>query len=214
MKPALKCCQKDWGFATLDYRKSCGHLWRMMSKASRLISRWFDSHAFVGVNGVGKTTSIGVTHKYKQEGKKVMLVAADTFRCGSCRSVGWVTSCWCASSTGAEKADPASVVFDGGKGPRWEGSWRPWWLILRVVCKIKTILWQSLKDWSYYRCGPRSTLMKPFWPWDASTGQNALVRLRNLQKLHSYRSCLDSSWMVVPRVWFQPFAKSWIFQLS
>lgn len=38
---------------------------------------------FVGVNGVGKTTSIGkLAHKYKQEGKKVMLVAADTFRAG------------------------------------------------------------------------------------------------------------------------------------
>ena len=39
---------------------------------------------FVGVNGVGKTTSIGkLAHKYKQEGKKVMLVAADTFRAGA-----------------------------------------------------------------------------------------------------------------------------------
>jgi len=39
---------------------------------------------FVGVNGVGKTTSIGkLAHRYKQEGKKVMLVAADTFRAGN-----------------------------------------------------------------------------------------------------------------------------------
>lgn len=39
---------------------------------------------FVGVNGVGKTTSIGkLAHRYKQEGKKVMLVAADTFRAGA-----------------------------------------------------------------------------------------------------------------------------------
>ena len=49
---------------------------------------------FVGVNGVGKTTSIGkLAHKYKQEGKKVMLVAADTFRAGAV--VG--ASCRCAS---------------------------------------------------------------------------------------------------------------------
>ena len=39
---------------------------------------------FVGVNGVGKTTSIGkLAHRYKQAGKKVMLVAADTFRAGA-----------------------------------------------------------------------------------------------------------------------------------
>ena len=70
---------------------------------------------FVGVNGVGKTTSIGkLAHKYKQEGKKVMLVAADTFRAGAvAQLVEWGRRVDVPVVTGAEKADPASVVFDG-----------------------------------------------------------------------------------------------------
>mgnify|MGYP000367505086 FL=1 len=60
---------------------------------------------FVGVNGVGKTTSIGkLAHKYKQEGKKVMLVAADTFRAGAvAQLVEWGRRVDVPVVTGAEK---------------------------------------------------------------------------------------------------------------
>ena len=70
---------------------------------------------FVGVNGVGKTTSIGkLAHRYKQAGKKVMLVAADTFRAGAvAQLVEWGRRVDVPVVTGPEKADPASVVFDG-----------------------------------------------------------------------------------------------------
>ena len=70
---------------------------------------------FVGVNGVGKTTSIGkLAYKYKNEGKKVMLVAADTFRAGEvAQLVEWGRRVGVPVVTGPEKADPASVVFDG-----------------------------------------------------------------------------------------------------
>ena len=70
---------------------------------------------FVGVNGVGKTTSIGkLAHKYKQEGKKVLLVAADTFRAGAvAQLVEWGRRVDVPVVTGPEKSDPASVVFDG-----------------------------------------------------------------------------------------------------
>ena len=70
---------------------------------------------FVGVNGVGKTTSIGkLAHRYKQAGKKVMLVAADTFRAGAVAQLAeWGRRVDVPVVTGAEKADPASVVFDG-----------------------------------------------------------------------------------------------------
>ncbi|MDO4964764.1 MAG: signal recognition particle receptor subunit alpha, partial [Streptococcus gallolyticus] len=70
---------------------------------------------FVGVNGVGKTTSIGkLAYKYKNEGKKVMLVAADTFRAGAvAQLVEWGRRVGVPVVTGPEKADPASVVFDG-----------------------------------------------------------------------------------------------------
>lgn len=70
---------------------------------------------FVGVNGVGKTTSIGkLAYKYKNEGKKVMLVAADTFRAGAVAQLAeWGRRVDVPVVTGPEKADPASVVFDG-----------------------------------------------------------------------------------------------------
>ena len=70
---------------------------------------------FVGVNGVGKTTSIGkLAHRYKQKGKKVMLVAADTFRAGAVAQLAeWGRRVDVPVVTGPEKSDPASVVFDG-----------------------------------------------------------------------------------------------------
>ena len=70
---------------------------------------------FVGVNGVGKTTSIGkLAHQYQVQGKKVMLVAADTFRAGAvAQLLEWGNRVGVPVVTGPEKADPASVVFDG-----------------------------------------------------------------------------------------------------
>lgn len=69
---------------------------------------------FVGVNGVGKTTTIGkIAYKLKQEGKKVLLVAGDTFRAGAVAQIkewGERTSCEVVTK---DTADAASVVYDG-----------------------------------------------------------------------------------------------------
>ncbi|MDR2661072.1 MAG: signal recognition particle-docking protein FtsY [Lactobacillaceae bacterium] len=69
---------------------------------------------FVGVNGVGKTTTIGkLSNLYKQQGKKVLLAAADTFRAGATEQlVQWAKKSDVDIVTGKEKSDPASVVFD------------------------------------------------------------------------------------------------------
>ena len=68
----------------------------------------------VGVNGVGKTTTIGkLAYKYKNEGKKVMLVAGDTFRAGAVKQLEeWADRTGC-MFYGKEETDPAGVVFDG-----------------------------------------------------------------------------------------------------
>ena len=70
---------------------------------------------FVGVNGVGKTTTIGkIGHKLKDEGKKVLLVAADTFRAGATAQLKeWSERIDVGFYGREEGADPASVVFDG-----------------------------------------------------------------------------------------------------
>ena len=70
---------------------------------------------FVGVNGVGKTTTIGkIAYKLKQEGKKVLLVGADTFRAGAIEQLkDWsqkVNVDFCSKEEGS---DPSSVVYDG-----------------------------------------------------------------------------------------------------
>ena len=69
---------------------------------------------FVGVNGVGKTTTIGkLAYKLKQEGKKVLLIAGDTFRAGAVEQIqewGKRIDCPVVSS---ENKDAASVIYDG-----------------------------------------------------------------------------------------------------
>ena len=77
---------------------------------------------FVGVNGVGKTTTIGkFAYKLKNEGKKVLLVAGDTFRAGAKEQLkewGIRTNCEVVSN---ESNDPSSVVFDGLTKAKEEG---------------------------------------------------------------------------------------------
>ncbi len=68
----------------------------------------------VGVNGVGKTTTIGkLAYKYKGEGKKVMLIAGDTFRAGAVEQLEvWANRVGC-EFYGKDNADPAGVIYDG-----------------------------------------------------------------------------------------------------
>lgn len=70
---------------------------------------------FVGVNGVGKTTTIGkIANTLKQEGKKVLLVAADTFRAGASEQLKeWSQKVGVSFYGKEEGSDPASVVYDG-----------------------------------------------------------------------------------------------------
>lgn len=70
---------------------------------------------FVGVNGVGKTTTIAkIADKLKNEGKKVMLVAGDTFRSGATKQLEeWANKVGTSFTGRSEGADPASVVYDG-----------------------------------------------------------------------------------------------------
>jgi len=76
-----------------------------------------------GVNGVGKTTSIAkLANRYQKKGKKVMLVAADTFRAGAKEQLTiWAKRLSCPIVTGKDGSDPASVCFEGAKKALEEG---------------------------------------------------------------------------------------------
>lgn len=68
----------------------------------------------VGVNGVGKTTTIGkLAWNLKEQGKKVLLVGADTFRAGACQQLEEWSKKTNVGFYGKEKCDPSSVVYDG-----------------------------------------------------------------------------------------------------
>ena len=140
---------------------------------------------FVGVNGVGKTTSIGkLAHRYKQEGKKVMLVAADTFRAGAVAQLAeWGRRVDVPVVTGLEKSDPASVVFDGMERAIAEnidvlmidtaGRLQNKDNLMAELEKIGRIIKRVVPD------APHETLLA----LDASTGQNALVQAKEFSKI-------------------------------
>lgn len=79
---------------------------------------------FVGVNGVGKTTTIGkLAHKLKQEGKKVMLVAGDTFRAGAIEQLDvWGERVGVEVIKQSSGSDPAAVVYDGIQAAKSRGA--------------------------------------------------------------------------------------------
>ena len=75
---------------------------------------------FYGINGAGKTTTIGkLAHRFKQEGRKPMIVAADTFRAAGIEQMAaWARRAGVDHFEGKSGADPASVVFDGMSAAR------------------------------------------------------------------------------------------------
>lgn len=140
---------------------------------------------FVGVNGVGKTTSIGkLAHRYKRTGKKVMLVAADTFRTGAVAQLAeWGRRVDVPVVTGPEKADPASVVFDGMERAVAEGI---------DILMIDTAGRLQNKDNLMAELEKIGRIIKrvvpeapheTFLALDASTGQNALVQAKEFSKI-------------------------------
>ena len=140
---------------------------------------------FVGVNGVGKTTSIGkLAHRYKQAGKKVMLVAADTFRAGAVAQLAeWGRRVDVPVVSGPEKADPASVVFDGMERAVAEGI---------DILMIDTAGRLQNKDNLMAELEKIGRIIKrvvpeapheTFLALDASTGQNALVQAKEFSKI-------------------------------
>lgn len=69
---------------------------------------------FVGVNGVGKTTTIGkLAHQFREDGKKVLLVGADTFRAGAVQQLKEWADKDSVDFFGKDNSDPSSVVYDG-----------------------------------------------------------------------------------------------------
>ncbi len=135
---------------------------------------------FIGVNGVGKTTSVGkLAARYKKEGKKVLLCAADTFRAGAIDQLKeWSTRAQVDIIAGQEGQDPASVVFDAVVAAKARN-------VDLLLCDTagrlhnkKNLMAELGKIHKIIQGEFSEAQMKTFLVVDATTGQNALVQAK------------------------------------
>ena len=140
---------------------------------------------FVGVNGVGKTTTIAkLAHILKDEGKKVLLVGADTFRAGAvCQLNEWAMRLDVSFYGKEEGSDPASVVYDGVTMAV-EESYDVVLVDTAGRLQNKVNLMKELEKMnrvitSIVPSGPHETLLVI----DATTGQNGISQAKSFQEI-------------------------------
>lgn len=134
----------------------------------------------VGVNGVGKTTTIGkLAHRYQQEGKKVMLAAGDTFRAGAIQQLNvWGDRVGVEVVSQNEGSDPAAVVYEAINAAKNKGvdilicdtagRLQNKSTLMQELDKMKRVISRAIPD------APHEALLC----LDATTGQNALSQVR------------------------------------
>ena len=150
----------------------------------------------VGVNGVGKTTSIGkMANRLKQDGKKVVIAAADTFRAAAVEQLEiWANRAGCELVKRDEGVDPASVVFDAIKTAKQEradvlicdtaGRLHNKKYLMDELIKIKKVIDKELPDSS------KEVLMV----LDATTGQNAISQVK------AFKETVDITGLVLTKL--------------
>lgn len=140
---------------------------------------------FVGVNGVGKTTTIGkVAHSFKQEGKKVMLAAGDTFRAGAIEQLEvWGERVGVDVVKQQAGSDPAAVMYDAIQSARSKnadillcdtaGRLQNKVNLMNELEKVKRVISKEIPD------APHEVLLV----LDATTGQNALSQTKTFKQV-------------------------------
>lgn len=139
---------------------------------------------FVGVNGVGKTTTIGkLANKYKEEGKKVLLAAGDTFRAGAIDQLEvWGERANVDVIKQGEGSDPAAVIYDALQAAKSRnidvllcdtaGRLQNKVNLMNELEKVKRVIEREVPG------APHEVLLV----LDATTGQNALIQARNFKE--------------------------------
>ncbi len=150
----------------------------------------------VGVNGVGKTTSIGkMANRLRQDGKKVVVAAADTFRAAAVEQLEiWANRAGCDIVKREEGVDPASVVFDAIKVAKEKdadvlicdtaGRLHNKKYLMDELIKIKKVIDKELPDAS------KEVLMV----LDATTGQNAISQVK------AFKETVDITGLVLTKL--------------
>ncbi len=151
---------------------------------------------FVGVNGVGKTTSIAkIANQYKKQGKKVLLAAGDTFRAGAIEQLGvWAKRIGVEIVTKPAGSDPSSVMFDAIKKAQQEkydillcdtaGRLQNKVNLMNELAKMKRVLSSVLPD------APHETLLVI----DATTGQNGMSQAK------AFKEATDVSGVILTKL--------------
>lgn len=138
----------------------------------------------VGVNGVGKTTTIAkLAHKYKNEGKRVMMIAGDTFRAGAVEQLKIWADRTDSLFYGRENTDPAGVIFDGLVKAKEEnvdivlidtaGRLHNKVNLMKELEKINKVIGNQIPN------APHETLLVI----DATTGQNGIMQAASFKEI-------------------------------
>lgn len=150
----------------------------------------------VGVNGVGKTTTIAkLTKRYLDQGKKVLLVAGDTFRAGATEQLSiWANRLGCDIVVGKENQDPASVAYDGmvkAKQGNFDlvicdtaGRLQNKLNLMNELSKMKRVISKEIPS------APHET----FLIIDATTGQNGVLQAK------AFKECTDVTGVVITKM--------------
>ena len=150
----------------------------------------------VGVNGVGKTTTIAkLTKRYLDQGKIVLLVAGDTFRAGATEQLSvWASRLGCDIVVGKENQDPASVSYDGmvkAKQGHYDlvicdtaGRLQNKLNLMNELSKMKRVISKEIPD------APHET----FLIIDATTGQNGVLQAK------AFKECTNVTGVVITKM--------------
>ena len=139
---------------------------------------------FVGVNGAGKTTTIGkIANKLKEEGKKVLMVAGDTFRAGAIEQLDEWAKRIGVDIVSKENADPVSVMYDGvtkAKDEKYDvvlidtaGRLQNKVGLMKELEKVNKVIGKLIPN------APHETLLVI----DATTGQNGISQAKNFKEI-------------------------------